>query len=332
MATILIVDDLAANRKFLVTLLRFHGHELIEAADGRAALAAVRAKHPDLVITDVLMPVMDGYELVRQLRLDPTTRGIPVVFYTAHYGAREARALALASGVSYVLTKPASSEEVLGIVTHVLSGDSDGDTLSGAAPLAANFDREHLRLLTDKLSDQTSDLRIANARLRALINIGLELASERDTERRLQRVCVAARELFSATYITLGIVDRATGALRRFVTCGTDEASWIKAGDPVPGILATVVEARQTRRGDNPGGAPATLGLPERHPAVHAYLAAPIVSAAHVYGWICLVGNEGRTFSEDDEQLVLALSGQVGRIYALEHEIHERQHAEPVAV
>ncbi len=77
MATILIVDDLSTNRKFLVTLLRHHGHRLLEAADGREALAAVQAERPDLVITDVLMPVMDGYEFVRQLRLNPAPAGFP---------------------------------------------------------------------------------------------------------------------------------------------------------------------------------------------------------------------------------------------------------------
>jgi len=127
MATILVVDDLAANRKFLVTLLRSRGHQLHEAADGAEALAAARAEHPDLVITDVLMPVMDGYELVRQLRLDPVTSGIAVVFHTAHYGAREARELALSSGVSYVLTKPAEPAEVLTIVDRVLSREALGE-------------------------------------------------------------------------------------------------------------------------------------------------------------------------------------------------------------
>src|SRR6185436_21192410 len=124
MATILVVDDLSANRKFLVTLLGFQGHRLIEAADGREGLAVVQADRPDLVITDVLMPVMDGYEFVRQLRLDPTTSRLPVVFYTAHYGEREARALALSSGVSDVLTKPAESTEVLRIVGRVLGGEA----------------------------------------------------------------------------------------------------------------------------------------------------------------------------------------------------------------
>src|SRR5579862_9568974 len=135
MATILIVDDLSPNRQLLVTLLGFHGHRPIEAANGREGLAAARAEHPDLVITDVLMPEMDGYELVRQLRLDPATSGIPVVFYTAHYGEREARALALSSGVCSVITKPAESAEVLTIVDRVLSGAPGKDMPSRTAPL-----------------------------------------------------------------------------------------------------------------------------------------------------------------------------------------------------
>lgn len=314
MATILVVDDLAANRHVLTALLRHKGHRLLEAGEGQQALAVVRAEHPDLVITDVLMPVMDGYELVRQLRLDPATRATRVVFYTAHYGEREARALALSSGVSDVLTKPVEPEEVLKIVDRALSGDVK-ELASDALPLTTEFNREHLRLLTDKLSDKARDVATANARLRALINIGLELASEKDSAQLLRDVCVAARDLFGATYVTLGIVDRNDRTLQHFVTDGTEAARWIEIGDAVPGILQTVVTERRTLRGENAGGDPATVQLPSLHPKMHAFLAAPIASPAHVYGWICLAGNEGRTFTQDDEAQVMALSGQVGRIY-----------------
>ena len=328
MSTILVVDDLLANRKFLVTLLGYQGHRLIEAADGREGLAAVKAERPDLVITDVLMPVMDGYEFVKQLRLDPKSSGIPVVFYTAHYGEREARTLALASGVSDVLTKPAESGEVLKVVRRALSGGSKTQVPPDAPPLTTAFDREHLRLITDKLSEKAGDLRSANARLRALINIGLELASERDSDRLLQHVAVAARELFGATYVTIGLIEPADKTVQRFVTCGTDTDAWIKIGDAVSGILATVVTERRTLRGDNAGGHASSLQLPLLHPEVQAYLVAPIASSAHVYGWMCLVGNEGRSFTDDDEHLVVALAGQVGRLYELEHEIFERKQAE----
>lgn len=66
MAKILIVDDRPINREFLTTLLGYRGHHLLEATDGAEALDVVRAEHPDLIITDVLMPVMDGYEFVRK--------------------------------------------------------------------------------------------------------------------------------------------------------------------------------------------------------------------------------------------------------------------------
>lgn len=312
MATILIVDDLAANREVLVTLLQREGHRLLEATDGSEGLAVARAERPDLVVTDVLMPVMDGYELVRWLRLDPATSRIPVVFYTAHYGAREARALAWSSGVAHVLTKPAEPEHVLTLVDRVLAGRLE----TGSPPdrLAADFDHEHLRLVTDKLSEKAEDLKIANARLRALINIGLELASERDADRLLESVCAAARDLFGATYVTLGILDGEDGTVRRFVASGA-APGWIAPGDPVPRFLHPVVADRRTVRGVNPGGDPARLHLPVGHPDVHVFLAAPVAPPTRVYGWLCLVGNEGRTFTEDDEHLVRALAGQIGRIY-----------------
>jgi signal transduction histidine kinase/DNA-binding response OmpR family regulator len=328
MATILIVDDVSDNRQFLVTVLRYHGHRLLEAADGREGLAAAQAHHPDMVITDVLMPVMDGYELARQLRLDPATSAIPVVFYTANYGEREARALAQSSGVPEVLPKPTAPDEVLRIVARVLSGPSAWAVPATPAPLATDFDREHLRLLPDRLPETTADLRAANARLRAVINIGLELASERDADQLLQRVCLAARDLFAATYVTLGVLDLSDRTVQRVVTCGTEDTSWIKRGDRVPGILGTVVDERRTVRGENPGGIPANLRLPVLHPDIDAFVAAPIASAARVHGWICLVGNEGRTFTADDEQLVLALAGQLGRFYELEREILDRHQAE----
>ena len=71
MARILVVDDNASNRKLLATLLSHEGHQIIEARDGLDGLEAARAAHPDLVISDILMPSMDGFEFVRLLRADP---------------------------------------------------------------------------------------------------------------------------------------------------------------------------------------------------------------------------------------------------------------------
>jgi PAS domain S-box-containing protein len=342
MATILVVDDLAANREVLVSLLSHAGHTLVEAANGEDALGYIRATPPDLLITDVLMPVMDGYELVRQLRLQPATRGLPVIFYTAHYGEREARELAMTSGVSWVLTKPIEPEEALKVVDAVLRRPANVPLVS-PGPLPPEFGRDHLRLLTDKLSGKEGDLQSANVRLRALVNISLELASERDSDRLLQRVAAVSRELFAAGYVTLGILERKDRSVRRVIVDGDDTGPWISAGAPAPlGMLNQVMTERRAVNGVNAAGDPVALGLPASHPRIRAYLAAPVASPSHVYGWVCLVRQEGAPFSAEDEQLVMALAGLLGRIYengyfysvaqrraeALEQEVLVRESAE----
>ena len=140
MATILIVDDLSANRNFLVTLLRDQGHRVLEASNGREGLAAVQAEHPDLVITDVLMPVMDGYEFVRQLRLDPLTSRIPVVFYTAHY-ANAKRGPRAVERRGRRPDETRRGREVLKIVNRVLAGESEAELPSRSSALTTEVDQ-----------------------------------------------------------------------------------------------------------------------------------------------------------------------------------------------
>ena len=109
MATLLVVDDDAPSREFMRTLLTYRGHRVEQASDGDLALAMAARRPPDVVITDVLMPGLDGYELARALRGEPATRHIPIVFNTAHYGPREIRSLADACGVRDVILKPAQA-------------------------------------------------------------------------------------------------------------------------------------------------------------------------------------------------------------------------------
>lgn len=215
MATILIVDDRALNRKVLVTLLGYRGHRLLEASDGAEALALVRAERPDLVIADVLMPTMDGYELVRQLRADPAIAHTRVIFCTAYYHEREARSLAEACGVAHVLFKPCEPEVVLSVVDELLGLPGGGDgvmrgTPSDTPPPSSlppeEFDREHLRLLTDKLSEKINELQIANERLSQLYRevqdhsarLEEEVAERKQAEKGLQEA-VCRRDEFLAT-------------------------------------------------------------------------------------------------------------------------------------
>ncbi len=112
MATILVVDDNALNRSVLTTLLGYKGHRLLEATNGEEAITSVAAETPELIITDILMPHMDGYELVQKLRGLELSKKVPVIFYSATY-LEEAQALARACGVSRVICKPAEPEHIL---------------------------------------------------------------------------------------------------------------------------------------------------------------------------------------------------------------------------
>src|SRR2546422_728587 len=105
MATILIVDDHARNREFLTTLLSYGNHRLLDASDGAKALELVRSDRPDLVISDILMPTMDGLEFARQLHRDPAIAHTPIIFYTATYQVSQVEGPARACGVQHILQK-----------------------------------------------------------------------------------------------------------------------------------------------------------------------------------------------------------------------------------
>lgn len=340
MATILIIDDQPTNREYLLTLLGYGGHRLLQAANGAEGLAVAKAELPGLVIADILMRTMDGYEFVRQLRADPAIAAAPVIFYTAHYLEREARALAQACGVFHVLTKPCEPEAVLHTVNAALN--------VGPIPtprLEKVFVRDHLRLLTDKLAQKADELRRVNERLTPLINLGLDLASERDPTRLLQSFCHRAREVIGARYAVVAVTDGDGQHLRHCITGGMDPVTAARLGsiDPRQSVLGTVLNNRQCCRLRNAAGDPGGLGFSSSFPHFHTLLTAPIVSPTRVYGWLCLLDKLGaEEFSPEDEQLAGIVAAQVGRIYEngslyadvlrraaeLEKEVAERKGAE----
>jgi CheY-like chemotaxis protein len=105
MKRILIGDDQASSRELVRTVLEHYGHQVVEAADGAEALVKARETHPDLVLLDLHMPALNGFETVGELRREPGFEATPVVALTASamHGDRER---ALAAGFSAYLTKP----------------------------------------------------------------------------------------------------------------------------------------------------------------------------------------------------------------------------------
>lgn len=314
MAKVLIVDDNTTNRSLLVTLLGYQGHQAFEAADGAEGLALARQQRPALIISDILMPTMDGYEFVRQLRTDPQLAHSQVVFYTAHYHEREARNLAEHLGVARILLKPCEPQEILRVIEQVLAGEPPPQK----PPVAAQFERDHLRLMTDKLSQKADDLQRVNSSLAALLDLNLHLASEHDPRVLLEEVLRGARELIGARYAFLNVRDKGDGDAVLYMHSGID-ASLVEPHGPVhieTGPLAQILSAHKPCRFRNSGADPKALGLPAAYPPADCLLAAPVVSLSSHYGWVWLVNKVGASsFDSQDERILGILAAQVGRIY-----------------
>lgn len=164
MATILVVDSRPADRQMHVTLLSSFGHRVLEANDGLEALELARTELPDLVISDIVMPNMDGFTLARRLRSEPLLAAVPVIFQTVHYLETEVRRLATTSGIRHILGKPAEPQEILRTVHEALKQPAAPAKL----PQTGQLQREHLQLLADKLYEKNVELEKANERLRSL--------------------------------------------------------------------------------------------------------------------------------------------------------------------
>lgn len=338
-ARILVVDDVATNRDLVATVVRHMGHEVTEACDGAQALELVRRTRPDLVISDILMPTMDGLEFVSRLRADPALAATEVVFHTARYREREAGNLALICGVAQVLLKPCGPQDIIRVVQQALNRVGPASSRPQPTPTP-----DTPGLAPAQFPERLQLLESSNQRLAALTQLNLAMASERDSPELLDTVCRGSRELIGARYAVLGASGRAPGTAV-FVSSGIDTERLQRHGWPPieRGLLGQVRRQRAARRVENPGGDPAAVGLPAGYPAAYRLLIAPITSLQASYGWICLADKLGAEhFDEQDEHLLTTLAAQLGRIYEsgmlfetvqrdaerLQKEIRERQLAE----
>ncbi|MGH8855111.1 MAG: response regulator, partial [Telluria sp.] len=238
MATILIVDDRPSNRAFLNALLGFTGHRLLEAEDGAQALTLARTYRPDLIVTDILMPVMDGYELVQQVRHDPELRATRVIFFSAVYAERETQAMAARCGVATVLPKPADPHQILDAINAEL-GMAEG----AAPPQPAPVEQEHERALPFNLC----------ARLAELERLCLALIGERRVETLTASFLDVARRVLHADYVAVCLLDRCERNLRHLDAWALDpELLRARALDEtqLPGMLLRARAPLRLTEGD----------------------------------------------------------------------------------
>src|SRR4051794_32183797 len=121
MAKILLVEDNELNRDMLSRRLSRRGYQVVEAIDGEAALALAASERPDLILMDMSLPGLDGWEATRRLKAAPATRPIPVIALTAHAMVTD-RERSLEAGCDDFDTKPVEIERLLGKIARFLPG------------------------------------------------------------------------------------------------------------------------------------------------------------------------------------------------------------------
>ena len=121
MSKILLVEDNEMNRDMLTRRLERKGHEVVIAGDGQAGIDMASSAGPDIILMDLSLPIVDGWEAARKIKADPATRSIPVIALTAHAMAGDEQK-ALAAGCDDYDTKPIELPRLLGKIENLLGG------------------------------------------------------------------------------------------------------------------------------------------------------------------------------------------------------------------
>jgi CheY-like chemotaxis protein len=155
---ILIVEDIPHILELLEVTLKFKGYDVVTARNGDEALEHIASEQPALILTDILMPKLDGYALAQRVRSNPDTRHIPIIFVSATFITEEDKQFALSLGAVRFLEKPIEASELLLTVAEVLTGDA----IEQAAPLASRaFQKGYSDRLQEKLQQKENQIRRA---------------------------------------------------------------------------------------------------------------------------------------------------------------------------
>jgi len=202
MNRVLIVDDKEDNLYYLQALLSGHGWDVATALHGAEALVKARQRPPDLIISDLLMPVMDGYTLLRHWKADGRLKAVPFVVYTATYTDPEDERLALSLGADAFILKPAEPDDFLARVEEVLTAAAGN---APAAPRAAAVEGDDLlksysETLIRKLEEKTLQLEEINKTLQDDIAERKRVLDQlRASEERFREVAETIQEVFWVT-------------------------------------------------------------------------------------------------------------------------------------
>jgi signal transduction histidine kinase/DNA-binding response OmpR family regulator len=310
-ARVLLADDNADMRDYIRRLLETQ-YQVEAVGDGEAALAAARARRPDLVLSDVMMPRLDGFGLLRQLRADADLAEVPVVLLSARAG-EEAQVEGLEAGADDYLTKPFSARELL-------------------ARVGSNLSLARLR------QGAAAVLREETHRLEVLNRTATTLAAELELEPLVQVVTDAATELTGAKFgaFFYNVTTEAGESYLLYTLSGASMADF--EGFPQPRNTAIfaptfsgegIVRSGDIRKDPRYGHNAPHNGPPQGHLPVVSYLAVPVIArSGEVLGGLFFAHPEPDRFTARHELIVAGIASQAAVAFEKARLYRESRNAE----
>jgi len=289
LAEIMIVEDHALSRQVLTNLFTSLGHRVLEATDGTAALSLVQANHPDLIISDILLPTIDGIEFARQLRSLPGKEDTPIIFYSATCRLQGELSLGQKCGTCQVIPKPSDPQYILATVNDLLAKNGkevSPKVMHTSSPYDSPFGASSL----------TAGLQLAT-----LADLSFSLISQRNPEQLLSCASRAAGEFLNCNSLLTICLD--DGGKRYY--WGRSENCNCESSLSVPEAIGEQVMRDL---------APVSWG-----PIAGSWgygLAVPFTTSGCAYGWHC-VWDEDKTaaYTDKDRELIMTLSAYSALAY-----------------
>jgi PAS domain S-box-containing protein len=324
-ARVLVADDNADMREYVTRVLG-QEYEVMTANDGRQALEMIRENPPDLVLTDVMMPGLDGFGLSKAVRAEPAMQTVPIIFLSARAG-EEMRVEGLQAGAEDYLVKPFTANELRARVgTHVNMAIARRQTINRETELRAVAEG-------------------ARAEAETLNEISRLLTGERDLDKLVQTATDAGTRLTNAKFgaFFYNVQNESGEAYLLYTLSGASREAFEKFGLPrnTPIFEPTFRGTRIVRSDDilkdpNYGKMAPHYGMPVDHLPVRSYLAVPVIGrSGEVLGGLFFGHPEPGIFTERAERIAVGLARQTAvaidnaRLFAkAEQEINQRKGTE----
>jgi response regulator RpfG family c-di-GMP phosphodiesterase len=317
MKKILVVDDNTQNQYMLEVLLTSNGYEVEVASNGNEALEKAHKETPLMVISDILMPGMDGFSLCRAWKSDPALRGSPFIFYTATYIDPRDEKLAMELGAERFIIKPLEPDAFLAAMEEVLRDHGKVKKVAAKEPIHSDevFYKEYNAALVRKLEDKMAQLQRTNRRLSSLYKASSELLSTRSSSelvRIILDVIVKSAGYQQANYFSY---DESSRMLVLEGIAGYSDDSFAEMKEKLVfnlgekrGIVGKVAAGGHLLNLADTSSDPNWISY---DPLIKSALFVPMFFESKLLGLLALFANEENAFSEEDCNDITALANNL---------------------